>query len=178
MYFQQPNAAGPNYTSEDALQPTPEKIHLRGLDNLTTKDIKLYASEYFANHAPNVEWIDDNSANLVYETPEIARDALAAFASIEITDISQVPTLQNIPAKSFHLHPETNLEVRPAVLGDRKQAGARERSRFYLFNPEYDRAERRKRTGHRENKYRDRDDDGYRSQRYDDERTPKAPKWR
>jgi hypothetical protein len=37
-----------------------------------------------------------------------------------------------------------------------------------LFNPEHDPAERRKRGGHRGgNKYRDRDDGGYRSQRYD-----------
>lgn len=61
------------------------------------------------------------------------------------------------------------MEVRRAVVGDRKQAGARERSRFYLLNPEYDPAERRKQGGRRGgNRYRDRDDDGYRSQRYDD----------
>lgn len=54
-------------------------------------------------------------------------------------------------------------------MGDRKQPGARERSRFYLFNPKHDPTERRKRAGPRGgNKYRDRDDGGYRSQRYDD----------
>lgn len=92
-----------------------------------------------------------------------------AFAAVEIADPTQILALQMIPAKSFPLHPQTNLEVRLAVIGDRKQAGARERSRFYLFNPEYDPAERRKRGGYRGgNKYRDRDDGGYRSQRYDD----------
>jgi hypothetical protein len=116
----------------------------------------------------NIEWIDDTSANLVYETPEIAQEALVAFASAEIANISQIPILQTVSAKSFHLHPQTRLEARLAVIGDRKQAGARERSRFYLFNPEHDPAERRKRAGHRGNKYRDRDDGGYRSQRYDD----------
>ena len=137
------------------------------MDDLTTKDIKLFAAEHFATHEPtNIEWIDDSSANLVYETEDIARDALIALASTEIIDPSQIPTLQSIPAKSLSLHPETRLEVRVAVQGDRKQAGARERSRFYLFNPEYDPAERRKRPGG--NKYRDRDDGGYRSQRYDD----------
>lgn len=59
------------------------------------------------------------------------------------------------------------------MLGDRKQAGARDRSRFYLLNPEYDPAERRKREGYRGghrggDRYRDREDGGYRSQRYDD----------
>ncbi len=106
---------------------------------------------------------------MVYESPEIAQKALVAFAAAEVADVSQIPALQNIPAKAFPLHPQTNLEVRLAVVGDRKQAGARERSRFYLFNPEYDPAERRKRVSYNgARKYRDREDGGYRSQRYDD----------
>jgi hypothetical protein len=137
------------------------------LDNLTTKDIEAFAAELFEAHAPtNVEWIDDTSANLVYETEDIARDALIAFATTEVADISQAEPLQSIPAKPLSLHPETRLAVRIAVQGDRKQPRARERSRFYLFNPEHDPAERRKRHGG--NRYRDRDDGGYRSQRYDD----------
>lgn len=83
--------------------------------------------------------------------------------------MSQLAILQTVQAKAFPAHPEINLLVRLAVVGDRKQAGARERSRFYLFNPEYDLAERRKRAGPRgPRSYRDRDDGGYRSQRYDD----------
>lgn len=165
------NGSNPNDTSEsNTLQPTPEKVHLRGLDNLTTKDIRAFASEYFSAYKPvHIEWIDDTSANIVYDSPEIAQEALLAFVAAEIADATQIPLLQLLTAKSFPLHPETNLEVRLAVIGDRKQAGARERSRFYLFNPEYDPAERRKRGGYRGgNKYRDRDDGGYRSQRYDD----------
>lgn len=164
------NGSAPNDSSApDALQPTPTKVHLRGLDNLTTNDIKSFASEYFSTSKPTLEWIDDASANLVYETPELAQEALIAFAAVEIADVSQLPLLQTLPAKSFPLHPQTNLEVRIAVFGDRKQPGARERSRFYLFNPEFDPAERRKRAGQRGgNRYRDRDDGGYRSQRYDE----------
>lgn len=165
------NGSAPNDKSTpDALQPAPEKVHLRGLDNLSTKDIRGFASEYFAAHKPShIQWIDDSSANLVYETPEIAQEALLSFSSIEITDVTQVPTLQTIPAKPFPEHPDTNLEVRLAVLGDRKQAGARDRSRFYLLHPEHDPAERVKRGGNRGGrKYRDREDGGYRSQRYDE----------
>jgi hypothetical protein len=161
----------PNGTSDaNASHPAPDKVHLRGLDNLTTKDIRAFAAEYYDTYKPvHIEWIDDTSANIIYESADIARDALIAFAAIEISDVTQIPPLQTIAAKSFPLHPETNLEVRLAVLGDRKQAGARERSRFYLFNPEYDPAERRKRASNRGgNRYRDRDDGGYRSQRYDD----------
>lgn len=147
-----------------------EKVHLRGLDNLTTNDIKAFASEYFPSDKPSrVEWIDDTSANLVYDTADIAAAALASFAAVPVSDVTQIPVLQTIAAKAFPAHPETTLEVRLAVNGDRKQPGARERSRFYLLNPKYDPAERRKNGGHRgERTYRDRDDGGYRSQKYDD----------
>ncbi|KAE9379284.1 hypothetical protein N431DRAFT_451165 [Stipitochalara longipes BDJ] len=166
-----PILSAPNDTSDaDALEPSPQKIHVRGLDNLTTKDVRAFASEYFDAYKPShIEWIDDTSANIVYETSEAAQEALVAFAAVEVLDVSQIPVLQALPAKAFPLHPQTNLEVRLAVAGDRKQAGARDRSRFYLFNPEYDPAERRKRAGYQgPRRYRDRDDGGYRSQRYDD----------
>jgi Nuclear cap-binding protein subunit 3 len=161
----------PNDTTDaNALEPSPHKVHFRGLDNLTTKDVRAFASEYFESYKPShIEWIDDTSANMVYETPEIAQEALVAFAAVEIADVSLIPVLQTIPAKAFPAHPQTNLQVRLAVVGDRKQAGARDRSRFYLFNPEYDPAERRKRAGYKvDRRYRDREDGGYRSQRYDD----------
>lgn len=150
----------------------PEKVHLRGLDNLTTDDIKVFAAEYYKDHAPQyVQWINDTSANLVYESAEIAFEALRTFSAIEISEPSQIPALQTVTAKAFPDHPETHLEVRLAVGGDRKQAGARDRSRFYLLNPDYDPAERRRRGGERDRRgrsYRDRDDGGYRSQRFDD----------
>ncbi|KAF4635341.1 hypothetical protein G7Y89_g2760 [Cudoniella acicularis] len=144
----------PNDTSDpSALEPAPNKVHI----------------QHFSKYSPeNVEWIDDTSANLIYENAIIAEDALKAFSTVEIADVSQIPLLQTIFAKSSTANPHANLEVRRAVLGDRKQAGARERSRFYLFNPEYDRAERRRKMGSGPRKYRDRGDGGYRSQRYDD----------
>ncbi|KAH6681829.1 hypothetical protein B0J14DRAFT_469619 [Halenospora varia] len=152
-----------------ALEPAPNKVHLRGLDNLTTKDVRGFATEHYGANAPeHVEWIDDTSANLIYENSDIAQEALKALFAIEIADISQLPLLQTVQARPLSSNPHANLEVRRAVIGDRKQAGARERSRFYLFNPEYDRAERRRRGGNGGRKYRDRDDGGYRSARYDE----------
>lgn len=150
----------------NAMQLIPNKIHLRGLDNLSSSDIEAFASEYFS-HAKfdKVEWIDDTSANLPYGTHALALEALAAFADIDISNLSQMPPLQMIPAKTVPSHPEARLYVRLAVLGDKKQAGARERSRFYLFNPDHDPAERRQRGGygHRgERKYRDRDEGKHR----------------
>ncbi|KAI9646108.1 hypothetical protein NHQ30_005548 [Ciborinia camelliae] len=151
----------------DAEKPAPEKVHIRGLDNLTTKDVKNFALHYFDGIIGRVEWIDDSSLNLVYQDSDIAEVALRKFSAQELPeDLSQLPLLQSFPANPFPDNPKISLQVRIAVAGDRKQRGARERSRFYLFNPEYDPAERRKREGGR--RYRDRDDDGYRSRRYDE----------
>jgi hypothetical protein len=153
-------------SNPDAMQLTPNKIHLRGLDNLSSSDIEAFVSEHFSGAKfDKVEWIDDTSANLLYETPTLALEALTAFAESDIGDISQLPPLQMIPAKCVPSHPETRLYVRLAVVGDRKQAGARERSRFYLFNPDHDPAERRKRGGYGrrvDRRYRDRDEGSYR----------------
>jgi len=126
--------------------------------------VKAFAAEYSSARIERIEWIDDSSLNLVYESSEIAAEALRAFSALEIPDISQLPILQLIPAKKFPLHPQSNLQLRIAVLGDRKQAGARDRSRYYLLNPQDDPTERQRRG----RKYRDRDDGGYRSRRYDD----------
>lgn len=143
-------------------------MHIRGLDNLTTGDVKKFAQHYFpTGHIERVEWIDDSSLNLVYSNNEVAGEALRQFSTQELPeDISQLPILQCLNAKPFPDNEKISLQVRLAVVGDRKQRGARERSRFYLFNPEHDPAERRKREGGR--RYRDRDDDGYRSRRYDE----------
>lgn len=48
-------------------------------------------------------------------------------------------------AKNSETHTAARLRVRVAKDTDKKQKGARERSRFYLFNPEYDRAEQAER---------------------------------
>lgn len=131
--------------------------------------MRSFAAEHFTQgDIERVEWIDDSSANLVYPSPEVAKEALLAFSASEIQDVTQLAALQTLPAKPLSSHPQVNLQIRFAIEGDKKQAGARERSRFYLFNPEYDRGERRSSNNRRGNKYRDRDDGGYRSRRYDD----------
>ena len=118
----------------------PEKVHLRGLDNLTTKDITAFANEYSTHKFEKVEWIDDTSANLIYSSADIALSALESFVDVAHAPPNPQPT-DMLPAKSFPGFPDTRLMVRLAVVGDRKQRGARERSRFYLLNPEHDRRE-------------------------------------
>lgn len=157
-------------SDQELATPTPHKVHLRGLDDLRSTDIKSFVNQYYSvQPLEKIEWIDDTSANIVYATPAIALDALGAFVATHDPSLNY-SSLELLPAKPFPGFPNTQLKVRLAVAGDRKQPGARERSRFYLLNPEDDRREhqsRDRRGGQGERRYRDRDDD-YRRRVYDD----------
>ena len=52
----EPEQAVPHLT--EAGDAVPNKLHLRGLDDLTTENITSYSLEYFPQHTPRVEWID------------------------------------------------------------------------------------------------------------------------
>lgn len=112
-----------------------------------------------------MEWVDDTAANIVYDSHEVAVLALTALSAGTTEEKDSLSTLQLRQAKGFSTHPDTHLEVRMAVHSDRKQPGARERSRYYLFNPDQAPVERRKRERRR---YRYDDQAGdYRRNRYD-----------
>ena len=134
---------------------------------MTTNDIRTFAKEHFQQDIERVEWIDDYRANLVYKDDATAREALLALSANPTTDISP---LQTVLAKAISSHPQATLEVRMAVIGDRKQAGARDRSRFYLLHPEYEPDDRRRRGNGRRggNRYRDSRDGDYHTNRYND----------
>ncbi|KAK5627256.1 hypothetical protein RRF57_002971 [Xylaria bambusicola] len=128
---------------------------------MNPNDVKAYVAQHLSDdslHLERIEWIDDNSANLLFASENIALQALQALSAADyhISDASQLPARQLLPAKSFSEKPEVTLQVRPALESDKKQAGAASRSRFYLLNPEYDPEERRRKN---ERRYRDRNGD-------------------
>ncbi|KAK4127914.1 hypothetical protein N657DRAFT_641981 [Parathielavia appendiculata] len=148
----------------------PYKVHIRGLDTFTPDDVKGYVAEHYSTgQFSRIEWIDDSSANLIFKSESTAQEALVAFAALEIADPTQLPPLEDVPAKSFSQKPDCVLRVRFAVAADRKVPRAAERSRFYLLHPEYDPEERRRRGELGRGKYRDRDD-RYRRDRRNDRR--------
>lgn len=150
--------------SEEAIY---EKVHVRGVDELTTDDIKQFANSHFELELPaRIEWIDDTSANIVYSSSEIGLQALAALTQVgEEGDGSALPPLRLRSARLLPTHPDSVLQVRSAVKTDRKQPRAHEKSRFYLMHPEHDPRERlREELSDR----RRGDDDGYRRRRFDD----------
>ncbi|TDZ27649.1 Uncharacterized protein CTRI78_v012203 [Colletotrichum trifolii] len=130
------------------------KVHIRGLNSLTTDSIKSYVRDHYGP-AERVEWIDDESANLVFSCESSAQEALRSLSAIEIADVTQLPLLESVPAKALASHPEVKLQIRFSVLSDKKAPGAAQRSRFYLLHPEFDPEERRRRNDPR-SRYRER----------------------
>ena len=143
----------------------PDKVHIRGVDDLTTEDIKAFSLE----HSPDspvarVEWIDDSSANIIYDAPATALEALLRFTSQTSPLSSDLSALDLRAAKAFTSRPESHLRVRLALITDRKRPRAHETSRFYLLHPEHDPRELRRASRGRDSSRRD-----YKKRRYSDE---------
>lgn len=118
----------------DASAPAPTKVHIRGLDNLSHDDILKWAEEYYTMDLfKKLQWIDDTSANLIYDTEVAAAEALNAFSAEEVLD-----PLQLRQAKRLSTHRDLELLVRQAIVADVKAPGAKDRSKFYLFRKEWD----------------------------------------
>ena len=120
------------------------KVHIRGLENLTTSNIQAFCSEHYPSEtSPRVEWIDDTSANLVFEGEETAKTALRHLTlpsnKSDTLSISQLRA-----AKTLSTHPGSSLYVRIAVITDQKRPRAYEASRFYMMHPEHDPREQRR----------------------------------
>lgn len=149
-----------------------EKVHIRGVDEMTTDHIKQFALSYFPDEeASRIEWIDDTSANIVYSSDEVGLRALTALTQLGEEDISALPALRLRTAKTCLSHPESVLQVRSAVKTDRKKPRAHEASRFYLMHPEHDPRERLRRElaeKRRQGGRRDESDGDYRRLRFDD----------
>ena len=131
---------------DDKSRVVPTKVNIRGLDNFNTQDIKQFAGEHYSTEQlqQRIEWVDDASANVVYNTEEAAAAALKAFTDLSESIPEQLSGLQSRKAKPHSGYPDTYLQVRLATAGDVKAPHAHERSRFYLMNPEHDPRERRR----------------------------------
>jgi len=172
------------YLEDPAQEPCWEKVHLKGVDEMSDSDIKTYANDYYPSEGdrrkePYIQWIDDTSVNLVYKSSEHARGAMLGFVASPIdSDEIQNNPLELRTAKPLITKPAFTLSVRIAVVGDKKKKDARHASRYYLFHPEADPTERTRREfaasrpGRGENgDYRRRrfDDREHRRRRHDDD---------
>lgn len=121
------------------------KIHIRGLEDLTTCDIKTFSMEHYPSETPpRVEWIDDTSANLVFEGDETALRALQHLA-LPSNENDSLPLSRLRAAKAPSTNPGSSLYLRIATITDQKRPRAYEASRFYMMHPEHDPREQRRR---------------------------------
>ncbi|KAG8526883.1 uncharacterized protein KY384_008312 [Bacidia gigantensis] len=169
------------------------KVHLRGLDDLSTENIKQYSLEHFGTQWERLEWIDDTSANLIYHTPDVASNALLHLTDQSVNIPMSISPLDLRPAQPIGCRPGSKLQIRIALITDRKRPRAHETSRFYLMHPEHDPRERKRgedgrkdnRRDYRKRRYSDEEDrrrrkydaeEGFDASMYDDSGPPKAPK--
>lgn len=116
-------------TPLEALRP--EAIYLYGTDKMSTEDVLKYASDLGPPPA-HLEWIDDSSCVLVYETEQDATGGVVALSASSFQPLKDEGwKLQVRRAKAMPSHPETLLSIRIATLGDIKRKGAARNSRWY-----------------------------------------------
>jgi Nuclear cap-binding protein subunit 3 len=139
--------------------------------------VKKFAAEHFTlDHFVRVEWVDDTSANLIYESSDDAAQALSALTDAEMLNLttSDIQPLQLRPAKRISLHPNSELFIRQGTTIDVKRKGAADASRYYLMNPNQDPRERRRpRDENRPRRRRYSDEDGDYNRRHFDDREHK-----
>ncbi|KAI5853875.1 hypothetical protein BZA05DRAFT_444149 [Tricharina praecox] len=168
-------AAVTTATSSEEDVMVPERVHLRGVDNLSTGQVKAYVAEHCSTPVVRIEWIDDTSLNLVYESPGVAISVLNALTA-NAAEL-ELPLLELRAARPFSQSVDSRLLARISRPSDRKERGARERSRYYLFHPEEDKAERFERERKERRPRQDRSRDGSRgdySRRHYDSREDAA----
>lgn len=90
----------------------PESLYIKGVDNLSTDDIKCFVDyylntivkqgdekiEYESVSTPityKVEWINDTSVNIVFQTHEQSMIALSKLISLD-KDVDEIPKFENI----------------------------------------------------------------------------------
>lgn len=131
----------------DSMNVRPEALFLRGVDELSPRNIKLYIDRYvkpdysFANKDKyeslnyKIEWINDTSLNIVFNDLESATIALERL-SLELKDTAT----DERPAKEYVNEPNEDktaqLYVRLSFSYDKKIKNARVYSRYYLLNGE------------------------------------------
>ncbi|OBZ91338.1 hypothetical protein A0J61_00600 [Choanephora cucurbitarum] len=109
--------------------PRPSVLFLRGVDDLSTSDITSYVGSPLLQ---KVQWINDASCNLVFESNAQAVEVAQSLLK-EPTDSLDHLTL--LPAKPFAKEDRTiDLFVRIATDEDVKERGSREKSRYYQLH--------------------------------------------
>lgn len=110
-------------------------LYLFGVNDLSTKDVEIYMSRLY-NKPFQMEWIDDESLNIVYDDPEDAFQSLVAMTDPSEFHGESILPEQLRKARVYEKKADVELKVRFARTNDKKQRGSRVRSRYYLLHGE------------------------------------------
>ncbi|ERF74508.1 hypothetical protein EPUS_03946 [Endocarpon pusillum Z07020] len=154
------------YTEDPEQEIQPTKVHIRGIDDFSTDDVRNFAMDYFSPPPTFVQWIDDTSANLVYPSSDLALQALEALCAVTPTKTDII----NSPLQLREAKPRagSHLQVRRATASDKKRRNAKEASRYYLLHPEADPIERMRAEFANGRSRRNGDHGDYQRRRYND----------
>ncbi|KAF7989160.1 hypothetical protein HCN44_007470 [Aphidius gifuensis] len=122
-------------------------LHMRGTDNMSTKDVFKYFEDYGAS---SIEWINDVSCNIVWLDNISSARALIHLSkkinynndddnySIKINDI-KCPLPPGVWRKGNDYNKSNNIFLRFATINDKKQPNAEKTSVYYkkYGNPNY-----------------------------------------
>ncbi|ODV91391.1 hypothetical protein CANCADRAFT_3097 [Tortispora caseinolytica NRRL Y-17796] len=185
------NDENSNTTMPDAYSLRPNALNIQGLDDMSTDDLIEYTRHYVKptdakslvlGIRPKIEWVNDTSANLVFEDEVTATQAL-----LNLTDESAYAN--GLPDKSILRRakplPEALLQkpavdlmedapkdriselyIRECRSTDRKERNAREKSKYYLFYGDPIEQRRRKIEERRKQRNRSRSPTGSRGSGY------------
>ena len=132
-----------------------------------TSEIEAFVHDNFPEAHVKVQWIDDTSANVVFDSKDLAKEGLTklVMSSVSVADVVASPQ-ELRTAKALATRPQSMLIVRMAQAGDKKKKNAREASRYYLMNPDQDPTDRMR--SEFANGRRRRDNGDYERRRFDD----------
>lgn len=164
---------------EDPSAPNPHGLFFKGVDDLSTRDVKLYIDSYikpderfnnreeYAKFDYKLQWINDTSINAIFVSDEGALEALKILSTVPVEEISnsvERPSQPFSDAVKEQIKKDTEgvqLYVRQSLNGDKKVKGARNYSRYYLLHGEPDSTDyvSNKYRNKRRNNYNNRDGD-------------------
>ncbi|KAJ4378351.1 hypothetical protein N0V86_006052 [Didymella sp. IMI 355093] len=118
-------------------KPWPEYLNLQGVSDFDPNDPLYYAMETLGTEprVKQLRWVNDNSVNLEFYSPEDAALALTALTHPD-TNANSIAAQTSRPAKPYSKKPDSALIVREANVSDQKPKGAANRSNYYQRNPD------------------------------------------
>jgi hypothetical protein len=129
------------YENLDAVGQTveqwPDFLNLQGVRDFDPNDPLYYAMEHCPEpRVKQLRWVNDNSVNLQYYSPQDAALALQVLTDPEAGDPTSISAETGRKARTYSKQPNLVLIIRQANATDQKAKGAGNRSNFYRQNPD------------------------------------------